>query len=70
MDHLCRLTTRESEILDLLAVGKSNKHIANELCITIRTVKFHTTNLYVKLAVGSRSEAIAWAWKQREIRKS
>jgi DNA-binding NarL/FixJ family response regulator len=66
-DPICQLTERELEILQLLAEGRSNKHIANQLCITVRTVKFHTKNMYVKLAVCSRSEAIAWAWKNREV---
>ena len=66
MDRPYQLTDREIEILQLLAEGWCNKQIAGRLCITIRTVKFHTNNIYVKLAVGSRAEAIAWAWQQRE----
>jgi DNA-binding NarL/FixJ family response regulator len=59
------LTERENEILDLLAEGMSNKEIADQLCLTMRTVKFHTGNIYTKLDVASRAEAIAWAWAQR-----
>jgi two-component system, NarL family, response regulator LiaR len=62
-----QLTDREIEILQLLAEGLCNQQIANQLCITIRTVKFHTNNIYTKLAVNSRSQAIAWAWKHQLI---
>lgn len=58
-----QLTEREIKILQLLADGCSNKQIAKELGISIRTVKFHTNNIYSKLDVDSRSQAIAWAWK-------
>jgi DNA-binding NarL/FixJ family response regulator len=58
-----QLTNREIEILNLLAWGWNNRQIADRLCITIRTVKFHTTNIYEKLEVNSRPAAVAWAWK-------
>lgn len=64
LDRSYQLTEREHEILHLLTEGWSNKQIANELRITIRTVKFHTNNLYAKVNVTSRAEAIVWAWKQ------
>lgn len=57
---------REFEVLQLLADGYSNRQIAENLKITIRTVKFHTANIYVKIKVTSRSSAIAWAWKNKE----
>jgi DNA-binding NarL/FixJ family response regulator len=60
----CQLTERESEILSLLTEGWSNKQIALKLQITVRTVKFHTNNLYAKIEVASRAEAIAWVLKQ------
>ncbi len=62
MAHLKELTEREMEILSLLVEGLSNRLIAERLCITTRTVKFHTANIYIKLAVRSRSEAISWVW--------
>lgn len=52
------LSPREREVLSLLVDGLTNKEIANELCITETTVKLHTTNLYRKLGVRSRSQAI------------
>ncbi len=61
------LTARELEILRLLAAGCSNREIADRTVITVRTVKFHTGNIYTKLAVRSRAEAIAWAWKNGQV---
>jgi len=63
--NTCRLTDREIEILGLLAEGCSNQDIADKAEITIRTVKFHTNNIFAKLKVATRSQAIAWAWKNR-----
>jgi DNA-binding NarL/FixJ family response regulator len=58
------LTPRETEVLRLLGRGWSNDEIARELTISERTVRFHLTNAYDKLGLGSRSQAIAWALKQ------
>jgi LuxR family transcriptional regulator, maltose regulon positive regulatory protein len=55
------LSRREIEILQLIAAGMTNKEIALKLCISVRTVKFHTGNLFGKLGVKSRTEAIARA---------
>ncbi|WP_194852229.1 LuxR C-terminal-related transcriptional regulator [Nonlabens antarcticus] len=51
------LTNRENEILDLIADGKSNKQIADELFISINTVKYHVKKIYEKLEVSNRKEA-------------
>lgn len=56
------LTGRESDVLDLLVKGWSNSQIAAELHVTERTVRFHLTNIYEKLNVSSRAEAISWAF--------
>jgi DNA-binding CsgD family transcriptional regulator len=53
------LTTREMEILDLVASGESNKQIAYRLAISPGTVKKHLENVYAKLEVGSRTAALA-----------
>ena len=53
-----RLSKREQEVADLLLQGKSNKQIAVLLGISLSTVEFHLKNIYAKLGVGSRSEAI------------
>jgi DNA-binding CsgD family transcriptional regulator/N-acetylneuraminic acid mutarotase len=52
------LSDREEIVAHLLMEGKSNKQIATALKISSSTVEFHLTNLYAKLGVGSRSEAI------------
>jgi DNA-binding NarL/FixJ family response regulator len=53
------LTARESEVLDLLGGGLSNKMIARELHISEHTVKFHISSLYSKLGVSNRAEAVS-----------
>jgi LuxR family maltose regulon positive regulatory protein len=55
------LTERESKILLCLSSGLSNKEIARELSISPLTVKRHTVNLYGKLLVHSRREAVTRA---------
>jgi LuxR family transcriptional regulator, maltose regulon positive regulatory protein len=55
------LTTREEEVLELLAAGLSNREIGEELVISPETVKKHTSNIYGKLGVRSRTEAVARA---------
>jgi LuxR family maltose regulon positive regulatory protein len=58
------LSGRELEVLRLIAAGASNKKIANELVIAIGTVKRHTVNIFNKLGVENRTEAVA---KAREM---
>ena len=53
------LSDREQEVLALLVAGRSNREIAEELVITVGTAKWHVHNIYQKLDVGSRAEAIA-----------
>lgn len=56
--HLELLSERESQILGLVALGMSNKEIAEKLFLSQRTIKAHLTNIFNKLNVASRSEAI------------
>ena len=55
------LSERETEVLQLLAAGKSNQAIAAELVLSVGTVKAHNSNIYGKLGVRSRTEAVAHA---------
>ena len=57
------LTEREVEILNLIAQGHSNGHVAQELFVTEQTVKFHLTNIYRKLKVSNRTEAARAAYR-------
>jgi len=57
------LTDRELEVLRLIAQGRDNARIADALCIAVGTVKNHVASIYAKLNVGSRAEAVAWAWQ-------
>ena len=58
------LTSRETEILKKLCEGSSYKKIGEELFIDLNTVKFHIRNIYRKLEVHSKGEAIAKAMKE------
>lgn len=58
------LTPRELDVLNLIAIGRSNKEICEELYLALSTVKGYTQNIYGKLQVNRRTEAIA---KAREI---
>jgi two-component system, NarL family, response regulator LiaR len=55
------LTVRELEVLRLLTVGKTNQAMSRQLGVTERTIEYHLSNIYKKLRVRRRSEAMAWA---------
>jgi DNA-binding NarL/FixJ family response regulator len=55
------LTAREREVLELVAAGKGNAAIAHELVISLKTVRNHVSNIFMKLQVSDRSEAIVKA---------
>jgi len=57
-DFFESLTPRETEILELLADGASNKSIAYQLNISEHTVKFHVASIFGKLGVSTRTEAV------------
>jgi DNA-binding NarL/FixJ family response regulator len=57
------LSKRELTILQALQSGSSNKQIAKQLFLAEQTVKFHLTNIYRKLGVSSRTEAVRYAYE-------
>jgi DNA-binding NarL/FixJ family response regulator len=60
------ITKREKEILDLICKGHLNEEIADRLCISIHTVKNHISNLYDKLDVPNRLQAVLWAVNHKD----
>lgn len=62
------LTNREKEVLQLIAQGKSNQEIADELFITLKTVKTHVSNILSKLEVEDRTQAAIYAFKHHLVK--
>ncbi len=62
------LTGREMEILLLIAEGKSNQEIADELFIALKTVKTHVSNILSKLQVQDRTQAVIYAFKHSIVK--
>ncbi len=58
------LAEREKEVLKRAAKGMSNKDIAGELFLSVRTVEAHLQSIFNKLGVGSRTEAVVYSLKQ------
>jgi DNA-binding NarL/FixJ family response regulator len=56
------LTARELEVLRLVASGRSNREIAEELVLSVRTVERHVTNLYAKIGARGKADATAYAF--------
>ncbi|HEY71140.1 MAG TPA: response regulator transcription factor [Anaerolineae bacterium] len=63
------LTEREMEVLKLIANGYSNQKIADQLVITVGTVKGHVSNILGKLHLADRTQAAVYAWQQGLIQK-
>ena len=64
-DPIFLLTNRERTLLDALSKGSTNRELAKEFGISANTVKFHLSNLYEKLSVQSRAQAIAFYYSSR-----
>ena len=64
LDAEAWLTERELEVLRLAAKGMSNREIAQALTISVRTVQTHLTNVFNKMGVGSRTEAVVFALRK------
>ncbi len=63
-DPAAELTSREREILQMVAAGKANKQIATELVISERTARTHVSNILRKLDLSSRTQAALWAVRE------
>lgn len=61
------LTQREQDILKSIATGKSNKHIAQELGLSVRTVETHRLNIKRKLNIGGQADLIRFALNQSGV---
>src|SRR5690606_10537577 len=57
------LTARQAEVLGLVARGRTNRQVADELFISDKTVARHVSNIFAKLGVSSRTAATAWAYE-------
>ncbi len=60
-----QLTDRERDVLRCMVSGRNNQEIADELVISLGTVKFHVSNIFQKLGVDSRVEAVKLAIEQK-----
>jgi DNA-binding NarL/FixJ family response regulator len=65
VENMEPLTDREKEILSLIAVGKGNREIAHALDIEEKTVKNHINNIYSKLQLKTRYEAISYMLRRK-----
>lgn len=59
------LSNRETEVIELVSKGKKNSVVADELFVTEKTVKFHLTNIYKKMKVSSRAQAMSCIEKMK-----
>ena len=64
MATLSDLTPREMEILQLVLIGRTNKAIATQICITEKAVEFHLNHIYTKIGIRTRLMAGIWALQQ------
>jgi DNA-binding NarL/FixJ family response regulator len=64
IDRISELTSRELEVLRLVAAGKPNKQIAGELSISERTARTHVSRILRKLHLSSRTQAALWAVRE------
>ncbi len=67
-DPIQSLSRKERTILEALSTGRTNKQLAEELEISTNTVKFHLSNLYDKLSVKNRAQAIAFYYSAKSTR--
>ena len=68
-DPINTLSRKERAMLEALSQGLTNKELARELSVSVNTVKFHLSNLYDKLAVKNRAQAIAFYYAKQAGRQ-
>jgi DNA-binding NarL/FixJ family response regulator len=62
------LTPREREVLQCIATGKSNKHIAREMSLSVRTIETHRLNIKRKLGIEGQADLIRFALEQTQVK--
>jgi len=60
MESTATLSERETEIVEMIAKGKSKKEIADELNLSVRTVENHTRNAFIKTGCRKSTELVFW----------
>lgn len=68
-DAPCPLTERELDVARLVAVGRTNQEICDQLVLSLSTVKTHLANIQQKIDARNRVEIAAWAWECGMVRK-
>jgi DNA-binding CsgD family transcriptional regulator len=61
------LTPRETEVLRLIASGRTSSEISHELSLSVRTVGRHITNIYNKIGARTRADATAYAMRHHIV---
>ncbi|ELS52835.1 response regulator [Streptomyces viridochromogenes] len=68
-DAACPLTERELDVARLVAVGRTNQEICDQLVVSLSTVKTHLANIQEKIDARNRVEIAAWAWESGVVRE-
>ncbi|KOG31798.1 response regulator [Streptomyces resistomycificus] len=68
-DAACPLTERELDVARLVAVGRTNQEICDQLVVSLSTVKTHLANIQQKIDARNRVEIAAWAWERGMVRE-
>lgn len=68
-DAPCPLTERELDVVRLVAVGRTNQEICDQLVLSLSTVKTHLANIQQKIDARNRVEIAAWAWERGMVRE-